>query len=590
MREDISIGRIILVKRNYFLVFILILSIFVISCSNIQKSSKRVGKDFVVFASYPIHAPVASALDAFESTKEKPFISIPTVPINFFVHFIKHTYATVPYIIDIPCYPFYLFFGPRSIMFYKINGFPYEFNSDVLTKGARRASVSEMVFFGSPVASFIAAAHNSYLYWESHPIKRYFYEPILYPAQVIRHFCYSMVYGIDFCFFPITLIFAEKPLALYNWENYPFEVAPHLNKASNRIYKTTEIVFSTPIGIFTRSGYDFGKAFKKHPVATTIFSFVVYPYQMIKHLVFHISYMVDLLGSPFHFFNLEKKLDTYELYITGSFETHPVEKKILGQRVIAFMITMSSAMEEAAAQKAYNDNPTPANYQRLMQARKDSAANAVTANTYLQQALAMREALSNVRGFRRPKTSMEFLKFLGEGRETMDALENGPSLGTSDVPEKVSASGMEKYRDVMNLVLYQREKKLFEECRRKILSQYGSIEISGSRVDQLAHQADIANLIQIQDALMEAYLAIPGTKGEFEGSIDELGDCCDKVLDAIDREIDKEDSPFENMLRVWRRKVYNIKIRAYTQDAIYSETRKLLSEGYLKIYEYQMLK
>jgi len=98
-------------ENNLFLLFLLIICIFISNCSNIQTSSKRLGKDCIVVCSYPIHAPVASAVDAFEATKEKPVISIPTIPINFFIHFIKHTYATIPYMLDMPFYPFYVFFG-----------------------------------------------------------------------------------------------------------------------------------------------------------------------------------------------------------------------------------------------------------------------------------------------------------------------------------------------------------------------------------------------------------------------------------------------------------------------------------------------
>ena len=86
-----------------------------------------------------------------------------------------------------------------------------------------------------------------------------------------------------------------EPIEFYQMQHYPFKVRPSLNKAVNRVYKDIEISIFMPVGIFVKSGYDFGQGWKKSPVAMTLFAPIVYPFKLIKHTMYHLLYLGDAL-------------------------------------------------------------------------------------------------------------------------------------------------------------------------------------------------------------------------------------------------------------------------------------------------------
>ncbi|MBN1518394.1 hypothetical protein JXA32_17665 [Candidatus Sumerlaeota bacterium] len=562
-------------------------SIVFTGCANMQSSTQRVGKDLLVTLSYPVHAPFASAMDTAEEIKEKPLTAIPASPLIFTAEFVKHTYATVPYLADAPFYPLYLFFGPKPIEIYDTKEFPYKLQSEQLQGGGRRAARSAMALVCSPVASALGTSKDAATYWNSQPVLRYTHTPLLVPFQYTKHWLYSLVYGLDYAFFPLCMLFKSEPMNLYDWDQYPFYVEPPLNKTANRFYKDANVALFAPFGIPAHTGADIGRFYQKHPVAAVITAPFYAPFLLIKHTTYHFVYILDAVFYPFYFLNLTGMTDTYELYITGELQTHPVQEKILGQQLIGSMIIIMSATAQAAAQYNYQNNPTQYNYQQVQTTQRDSQANTIVAGTYFQQAEAMQEALRNVRGFRRPKTAMEFLRYLGQGREEMEKLEQGPELTRADATGGASPRMMQRYRDVMNEVLYHRELKLFDECRKEILQNFGSLELPPSNVNALSTQQDIELILKIQDELMQAYMAIPGTRAASVMMEDQLALACDRILDLIDQELKKDDSPWSSMMKRWRKKVVHIKHRDYTQDIIMVEIRKLLVEGYLTIYEFQ---
>ena len=562
-------------------------------------------------AALPAQVLAGAGEDACEAAADRPIVSGPAAPLVFALSTYKHTVVSSVYMADIVFFPLYMWFGPDKIGIYDTSRFPFGQHEDLL-KGRKRMSRDAAVFMAQPVAVPVAAAHDTYQYVRSHPVKGWLAMPGVFAADMFKHVEYAVVHGADMMLYPLYFPFPVAPLKVYDWEGHPFEVMPRFNATANRFAQNFETFITFPVMMWYHAGRSWKELFDRHPVGMVFAAPFYMPFVALYHGYLGICCGIDSMTYPLLFWT---GWGPFDLYHPGDLRLNPLKASVVhhttaavvlgavgtGEVVLGTMILTGESMSERSkgtrtlvgiALIVHGVHTIAQGVSQAVQAeRLSDLARKVPTNYRCRTGLeVLALALARDREEAPPSDAYE-LGDRGERTERARHLVNdrlGDLISTAGAgvkDEKARQAARQSARRTVNswadVIVETSEslaradealdQALARRVRAEILKRTGAINIAAADVGRIGVAPGVADHMRVIDGLLQIY-HFPDNDALY-----------DKILFDLDAVLGK-DLPEDAWYRRCREEVRRLKQKAYDRTGAHNILASLMSEGFVWLY------
>ena len=331
---------------------------FATGCQNFKTGCARVGKDILVLVASPVQIPAGGLRDAAIDVAREPWTGAPAAPLTEASHLIKHTYASVVYMIDLPWAPIHVLAGFGPIGIYDASGFPFEVQSEGLNTGAARATRSARILVTAPAPVVTNPVRSTGNYVQSHPWPQSLaVVPFQYPLSLVKNVSYVALHGVDYALSPLYMPFGPGPAQIYDWDAYPVRVTRAHNRTANRFYQAFGELLITPIAVPLRAGTDLVRFGRKHGAWVIPVAPFYGPVALVRHTWLGVSHGFVLLTHPL--LMPSGDFGPFNLYLRDRATTNPIKERLVwnesigGAKIVAGLaLLVASALQQAQQQQA----------------------------------------------------------------------------------------------------------------------------------------------------------------------------------------------------------------------------------------------
>lgn len=578
--------------------------LFAGGCANISRSTERVKNDLLVTVALPVQVVAGGAEDAYRSAADRPVLGAAAAPVVFAFSMYKHTLVSLVYAGDALLFPVYMWFGPKKLGIYDTSRFPFG-QPETLLASRKRMSRDAAVVTTMPVAAPMAAGHDSATYIHAHPVKGWLVLPGVFTFNCFKHLQYGLVHAADLLLYSVYFPFSAKPLAIYNWEEYPFEVAPRFNRTRNRFIQSCGTFLSLPLSMWRRAWQSWKDYSEDHLVAGPVAPFYLGG-AALYHAYLGTALGVDGLSYPLLFWTGWGPMD---LYHPGDGRVNPMKASVVHHTSAAAILAAIGTGEitlgilfladELRRKDTTEEDREGIGLWLIHHGSRTMALGVSQGRQAARLSDLARKAPSNYRC----RTALEVMELALAENISEEAAGEAYNLGDRDELTQRSrklvnqrfddpiseaegkaqqARARSHVRRWAGLVIKTAEslkradealdRRLARAVRKEILKKTGAITILPAEVGRIGTAAGAAERIRVVDDLLRVY-HFPDDQVVLQKTLDDVSG----ILDS--------DTGDDVWYRRVRRELERLQIREYDRSGAHNVLRSLMSEGCVWLYE-----